>query len=124
LSSEPSRTVPQRPAAARIAAVPFVVERTSVCARGAPANSRGEAPTSNPVTLTASRSPPTTAVSPSSLRSAFASSISRQQRTRSYPAASAWAIDEVARTTSTTIPTAAAPAAPGVKATSTRTPIR
>ena len=103
--SAPSRT---RAAAVRIVEVPFVVERISVGAAGPAANSRGEAPTSKPSTTTPFRSPPTTASSPSSARSAVASSISRQQSTRSYPAASACAIDEVARITSTTIPTRAA----------------
>ena len=81
--SDPTSTVSQRAAAARIAAVPLVVERISVGAFGPSANSRGEAPTSKPSTTTPFRSPPTTAASPSSALSAFASSISRQQRTRS-----------------------------------------
>ena len=102
-------------AVVRIARVPFVVERISVSARGS-RNSRGEAPTSKPSITTASRSPPTTE-SGSEARSARASSISAQQRTRRYPEASACAIVEVARTTSTTMPTGAAADSAGVKAT-------
>ena len=66
--------------AVTIARVPFVVERISVSARGS-RNSRGDAPTSNPSTWTAFRSPPTSE-SGISARSASASSISAQQRTR------------------------------------------
>ena len=51
--------------------MPFVVVRISVGAFGGCANSRGEAPTSKPSTTTAFRSPPTTASSPSSARSAL-----------------------------------------------------
>ncbi len=76
-------TVSQRAAAERIDEVPFVVERISVGAFAPCANSRGDAPTSKPSTTTPFRSPPTTAWSPSAARSSFASSISRQQRTRS-----------------------------------------
>ena len=83
LSSEPSSTTSHSEAAVRIAPVPFVVVRMSVRAFGGPANSRGDAPTSKPSTTIAFRSPPTTASSPSSARSARASSISAQQSTRS-----------------------------------------
>src|SRR4051812_8291518 len=124
LSSEPTSTTSHLDAAVRIARVPFVVVKMSVAAFGPSANSRGDAPTSNPSTTTAFRSPPTTASSPSASRSARASSISAQHNTRSYPAASAWAIDDEARMTSTTTPTCAAASSSGVNATSTRTPIR
>jgi hypothetical protein len=118
-SSEASSTVPQRFAASRIARVPFVVERTSVRARAA-RNSRGDEPASKPSTRTASRSP-ATSESGSEARSPRASSISLQQRTRSKPEASACGIVEVARRTSTTIPTGAETSSAGVNATSTRT---
>ena len=49
--------------------LPFVVEKMTVRARGSPTNSRGEAPTSKPSILTASRSPPSSP-SPSRSRSA------------------------------------------------------
>ena len=72
-----SRSAPPR---SRIDAVPFVVERISVRARGPSANSRGEAPTSKPSTTTPFRSPPTTASSPSSRRAARSPRRSRGSR--------------------------------------------
>jgi hypothetical protein len=114
--SAPSTTSSHEAAAATIERVPFVVERTGVSARGS-TNSRGEAPASKASIRRASRSPAVIAASPSSALSAIASSISAQQSTRSYPDASAWAIVEVARMTSTTIPSGAAAASAGVKAT-------
>ena len=93
--------------------------RGSASPRRGSRNSRGEAPTSKPSIRTASRSPPTT-LSGSSARSARACSISGTQSTRRYPTASACAIVEVARITSTTIPVGAEAASSGVNATWTR----
>ena len=115
----PTSTVSAPAAAAeRIARVPFVVVRISVSPRGS-TYSRGEFPRSKPGMATAFRSPPSTA-SPKLSLSASASSTSAQQSTRRYPDASAWAIVEVARSTSTTIAVGARSASVGVKATCTR----
>ncbi len=77
----------QRSAAETTARVPLVVERISVFPAGS-RYSRGELPRSKPGMRTAFRSPPSTP-SPSSSRSALASSTSAVHNTRSYPDASA-----------------------------------
>src|SRR5438105_5945211 len=70
--------------------------------------------------MCSSRRSPASFAGPSVSASARASSTSAQQRTRPYPEASAWQMVEVARRTSTTIPTGADVSSPGVKATWTR----
>ena len=94
----------------------MVVVRISVSVAGSPSSSRGELPKSKP-SMAWSRCSPASFAGPSLSASARASSTSAQQRTRWYPDARAWQIVEVARSTSTTIPTGAGVCSPGVKAT-------
>jgi hypothetical protein len=77
-AGSPSRTWSEREAVSRIAAVPFVVEKMTVGARGSPGTLAGDAPTSKPSIRTASAQPPEQAL-PQALTQRTGFSTSRQQ---------------------------------------------
>ena len=113
LRSDATSTRSQRSAAVTIARVPFVVEMTSVAARGS-TYSRGELPRSKPGIRTAFRSPPSDALAELLAERSRLLDLGRAEHPL-VPGASAWQIVEVARMTSMTMPVGAAAASSGVK---------